>query len=134
MNSLSILIYLAEFIPSLGHMFGIMLVLCPCAVLAATMMWSFNSSEYSFDSQSEKQNKRELVSLAKTSMRYSIIVFAVSAVMTVIIPSRNTIMMIAASEYGEALYRSDAIQDILNPASKLLKSFIKEELEKREKK
>lgn len=134
MNSLSIFIYLAELIPSIGHMCVLFAFLAVVGIFASFMMRDLNGTVYSFDTKEDIENKKYVVGVANKGLKIFPIVIIVSIVIATIVPSRQTIMMIAASEFGESVYKSDQIQEILNPASKLLKSFIKEELEKREKK
>ena len=134
MNNLSIFIYLAELIPAIGHMCVLFAFLASGGILVSFMLRDFNNTVYSFDTEQEIENKKSVVKLANKGLKAFPIVIVVCIVIATIIPSRQTIMMIAASEFGETLYKSDQIQEILNPASKLLKSFIKEELDKREKK
>lgn len=134
MNNLSIFIYLAELIPAIGHMCVLFAFLAGIGIFASFMIRDFNNTVYSFDTKDDIENKKYMVGVANKGLRIFPIVIVVGIVVATIIPSRQTIMMIAASEFGESIYKSDQIQDILNPASKLLKSFIKEELEKREKK
>lgn len=133
MNNLSIFIYLAELIPSIGHMCALFAILAAGGIVVCFMLRDFNNTVYSFDTKEDIENKKSTVSFANKGLKVFPIVIVVSIVVATIVPSRQTIMMIAASEFGETLYKSDQIQDIINPASKLLKSFIKEELEKREK-
>lgn len=134
MNNLSIFIYLAELIPSIGHMCVLFACLAAAGIFVCFMLRDLNNTVYSFDSKEDIENKKSTVSSANKGLKVFPIVIVVCIAVATIIPSRQTIMMIAASEFGESIYKSDQIQDILNPASKLLKSYIRDELEKREKK
>lgn len=46
------------------------------------------------------------------------------------IPNKETIMYIAASEYGEKVVNSKEVQDLKNPAVDLLKQWMKKETER----
>lgn len=45
-------------------------------------------------------------------------------------PSRNTIMYIAASEYGEKIIMSKEVQDLKNPAFELVREWMKKETDR----
>lgn len=47
-----------------------------------------------------------------------------------IIPNKETIMYIAASEYGEKVVNSKEVRDLANPATELLKTWMKKETER----
>lgn len=54
-------------------------------------------------------------------------IFAITACF---IPNKETIMYIAASEYGEKVVNSKEVQDLKNPAVDLLKQWMKKETER----
>ena len=134
MNNLSIFIYLAEFIPAVGHLAVGMAVTSAIGLFFSVILWDFNKKKWSFDSESENEARLGRLNAANWGIRSFPWIFVACCVVGTIVPSRNTIMMIAASEYGETLYKTESVQEIINPATKLLKSYIKEELDKREKK
>lgn len=60
-----------------------------------------------------------------------VIVAAVCLCLIVILtPSRQTMLLIAGSEVGERLAKSDTVSEIVNPGSDLLKTWIKNETAK----
>jgi hypothetical protein len=134
MNNLSIFIYLAELIPAIGHLAVGMAIASVVGLFFSVMIWDFNKKKWEYDSKEENAAREGRLSMGKFGIKFFPLMFVVCCVVGTIIPSRNTIMMIAASEYGETLYKSESVQEIINPATKLLKSYIKEELDKREKK
>jgi hypothetical protein len=60
--------------------------------------------------------------------RRTLIIFSVMIIPAIVIPNRDTIMMIAASEYGETALKSDDVQEIVNPAKQILKKWIEDQL------
>ena len=49
-------------------------------------------------------------------------------------PNRKTLLLIAASQYGEKLVQSDDVKSVVNPGIDLLKAWIKSETERLAKK
>jgi hypothetical protein len=66
--------------------------------------------------------------------RWTLAIFFITIIPAIIIPKRDTIMMIAASEFGETALKSDDVQEIVNPAKKILKNWINDQLAQSEKK
>lgn len=58
------------------------------------------------------------------------ILFCVAALFYLTMPSRQTMILIAGSEMGERIVKSDAVKDIVNPGADLLKAWIKDETDK----
>jgi hypothetical protein len=65
--------------------------------------------------------------------RLALVIFLVAIIPSIAIPKRDTIMMIAASEYGETALKSDDVQEIVNPARQILKKWIEDQLAAAEK-
>ena len=124
MNNLSIVIYLADVIPSLGNLFGVFAFLSGFIVLFATFAYFM----------SEDIGEKYMVDTSVKIFRWAAVVFCVSIVPNTIIPRRDTIMMIAASEYGESALKSDDVKEIVNPAKQILKNWINDQLTQSEKK
>jgi hypothetical protein len=49
-----------------------------------------------------------------------------------VVPSRNAIMMMAAANYGDEIYKSD-LKEIVDPAKELLKKWVNEQLQEKKK-
>lgn len=62
--------------------------------------------------------------------RWSAPVLVLSIIAYTVIPSRQTMLLIAGSEMGERIVKSDAVKDIVNPGADLLKAWIKDETDK----
>jgi len=134
MNNLSIFIYLADLIPAIGSLCFGFAVVSGIGMFVSAMIYDFNRVTFYRDNKYEKEETAFYRNCGSKGLKFFPITFLVCCIIGTIIPSRNTIMMIAASEFGETLYKSEEVKEILNPASKLLKSYINDELNKREKK
>jgi hypothetical protein len=64
--------------------------------------------------------------IAKKVVPLALIGFLVSGIM----PSQRTLVMIAASELGERVAKSEQAQGIVNPGMDLIRKWIKQESEK----
>ena len=124
MNNLSIAIYLADVIPSLGNLFGFLSFTSGLIILFATFAY-FMSKDI---------GEKDMVDTSVKIFRWAAVVFCVSFVLNTIIPRRDTIMMIAASEYGESVLKSDDVKEMVNPAKQILKNWINDQLTQSEKK
>ena len=124
MNNLSIVIYLADVIPSLGNLFGFLSFTSGLIILFATFAY-FMSKDI---------GEKDMVDTSVKIFRWAAVVFCVSFVLNTIIPKRDTIMMITASEFGESVLKSDDVKEIVNPAKQILKNWINDQLTQSEKK
>lgn len=111
MNTLSILIYLAELCEGLKTLgFAIALM----GGIASVFMCIF---AYAEDEP-----------LALRLLRYVLPVSIVCLFLCVFVPSQKTIMMIAASEAGERLASNPDVKGTASDATKLLRQWIKSQL------
>jgi len=119
MNSLSWLIYLSDLLPSVANTaggFAIFLGVTLVGILFFKIMW-------------EITEKTESPIKAHWKSLISLFVFLVT--ISIITPSRNTILLIAASEYGEKVIESEVGGQVL----RILKNKLSEiELEQTRKK
>lgn len=60
--------------------------------------------------------------------------FLIFVTVSAIIPSRQTMLLVAGSEMGEQAIKSDAVQSVVNPGMDLVKLWIKQETDKLKKK
>jgi amino acid transporter len=61
--------------------------------------------------------------------KVSIIVFSVFVTINILLPDRQTLILIGASEFGERMINSDKGQRILDPSYQLLEMWINKEIE-----
>ena len=139
MNNLSIIIYFADVVPKLGSLFAILSTLSVFVIVLSSIAYLQKRSEF-IDSEREGASYAKHAQEAKSSMdfwikvsRLALVIFLVAIVPSIAIPKRDTIMMIAASEYGETALKSDDVQEIVNPARQILKKWINDQLAESEK-
>ena len=132
MNNLSTIIYLADIIPSFGGLFDFLTI---ASVFAMTMS-GFYYLIFRIDFNNQRCAIRDKMNMELCSkiFRYSMVVFFIAVVPDIVIPKRDTIMMIAASEYGDTVLKSDDVREIVNPAKEILKNWINDQLAQSEKK
>mgnify|MGYP006300874419 CR=1 FL=1 len=124
MNNLSWALYLTDVCQSLSNAAAaITLVSAMAAAIAAVFYFA------SMDCAAPK-----VTALALSAMRKLIPTCFVSMLVMIVVPSKETMRMILVSEYGERLYNSKDGQEIINPAKELLKRYIQEQLDAKEKK
>lgn len=97
MNDLSWFIYLASVVSSIGVLTFIVVVLSVLVFLAGLMVILYNTEEW------DKSDRDTGMSLIK----YSITAFVVGSLLNIVLPGRETIYAIAASEMGEELLNSE---------------------------
>jgi Ca2+/Na+ antiporter len=110
MNSLSWLIYLADIIPNVGTICVLLGLLF--LILSGAAFFAYTDKTISF---------KTFISLLITAI--------VLLVIATLVPERTTIMMIAASEFGEEIATSAEAKNIGGKAYKSLDKFLSEYLE-----
>ena len=139
MNNLSIIIYFADVVPKLGTLFAILSTLSVFVIVVSSIAYLQKRSEF-IESEREGASYAKHAQETKSSMdfwikifRLALVIFLVAIIPSIAIPKRDTIMMIAASEYGETALKSDDVQEIVNPARQILKKWINDQLAESEK-
>lgn len=118
MNTLSWLIYFAELV----HNFTFIALLIS---IACFLIWSI--ARFCFIYYHERMITKEDQERLPSS-NYLIVGFILVGIVTVL-PSKNTVMLIAASEVGQRLVTSERVVDVVDPSLDLLKTWIKKETE-----
>ena len=139
MNNLSIVIYLADVIPSLGGLFAFLSVASIFCIIMSTICYFINRGDLNMSLRSNYRkeyadHEKENMDLSAKGFRWSVAVFLIAVIPAIAIPNRDTIMMIAASEFGETALKSDDVREIVNPAKQILKNWINDQLAQSEKK
>ena len=139
MNNLSIIIYFADVVPKLGTLFAILSTLSVFVIVVSSIAYLQKRSEFR-NSVREGAGYEKYAHDEKSMMdfwikifRLALVIFLVAIIPSIAIPKRDTIMMIAASEYGETALKSDDVQEIVNPARQILKKWINDQLAESEK-
>jgi hypothetical protein len=126
-------------IPKFGTFFAISATLSCLVMIFSGIGYLHYRSEFVTSEHGGKEFTRYAL-IEKTYMdfwikvfRKTLIIFLAAIILSTVIPKRDTIMMIAASEYGETVLKSDNVQEIVNPAKQILKKWIEDQLAKTEK-
>ncbi len=139
MNNLSIIIYIADVIPKLGSFFAISATLSCLVIVISGIAYLHYRSEFVISEREGEgfaryaRNEKTFMDFWIKIFRRALIIFSVMIIPSIVIPKRDTIMMIAASEYGETALKSDDVQEIVNPARQILKKWIEDQLAESEK-
>lgn len=117
MNSLSWLIYLAEVINTFGKMLGTALFISICALMVASAAVVIGHLE----------EKPAIASAGRRLAKWTLSILFVGSIFFVITPSRQTVLLIAASEIGERVMTSDRVQGVIDPSVELLQTWIRQQ-------
>lgn len=117
MNTLSWLIYFAGLVNSLAIIALLVSVVCFSIWFGARIFFMLDNGMIT------KEDQEKL-----PSGTYLLIGF-LCAVILILAPTRNTILLIAASEFGQKLVTSQQVVDVVDPSLDLLKTWIKKETE-----
>ena len=115
MNSLSWFLYLADVI---GNVRGL-LILFSTIFGAGTFVWLFAKGCVAADDDKSAKKFAHF-------MRFAPWIFVSATFLAAIIPSRDTIYLIAGSEAGEAVVTSEAGQEILNDIKEVIQFQLSE--------
>lgn len=129
MNNISWFVYGVQIADNVGNVLVGLMVLAVAAVIPTIIQYFARWPTYSSEDHSEA-NKVAITAFTRKALTYEAVAFVVCAALVVVLPSRQTLLLIAGSEMGERALKSDAVQDIINPGADLLKSWIKEETER----
>ena len=97
MNALSWLIYLASVVSSIGVLTFIVVILSVLVFLSGLVVILHNTDEWD---KSERDTGMSLI-------KHSITAFVVGSLLLIVLPGRETVYAIAASEMGEELLNSE---------------------------
>lgn len=128
MNSLSWLIYAAGVVQSANFIIASLVILIIPLLLLFKLLGAFDNTDYKF--VKGEMVKVEMGSNFPFSVRQLIAAWFVLAFIGTVVPSRQTIVLIASSEYGEKILSNPKIGEIVDPSIDLLKTWIEKEKEK----
>lgn len=124
MTDLAWLIYGAEVLGNLGFAFGVIILVTGGATIFGAIGMTATASIDGTDSEEFARTKW-------FTQRFALITI-VSVLMGVAVPSKNTVLLMAAANYGDELYKSE-LKEIVDPAKELLKKWINEQLQEKKK-
>lgn len=117
MNSLSWLIYLAEVVDTFGKMLDVVLIIAVAALLAASIATVIGHLD----------EEPIITSFGKKLAKATLVTASICSIFFVITPSRQTVLLIAASEIGERVVTSDRVQGVIDPSIELLQTWIRQQ-------
>lgn len=117
MNSLSWLIYFAEAVDTFGKMLGTALFISIFALMAASAALVIGHVE----------DEPVISSFGKRLAKWTLSILFIGSILSVITPSRQTVLLIAASEIGERVMTSDRVQGVIDPSVELLQTWIRQQ-------
>lgn len=118
MNSLSWLIYFAGLVHSLIFITIAVSIVCFTIWTIARLAFILHHEQ-----MITKEDQERL-----PSGNYLIVGFICAGIAS-FLPSKNTVMLIAASELGQRLVTNQQVVDVVDPSIELLKTWIKKETE-----
>ena len=118
MNNLSMLIYFANVCESLNSVLNgflvVFMILTGMLIIITIMAFIEDEPEVA------KQTKTWAIKFG--------IALGIIAVIGTFVPNKNTVMMIAASEYAEKFVKSEQAQQVIDPSIKLLHTWIEKQI------
>ncbi|MEN5106670.1 hypothetical protein [Brucella anthropi] len=129
MNTLSWLLYLSEVVGRIGNVTAAIAVFGGIAglflfVIGRIIPWT----DWSWDNEETKKNKLDAREKAGNVGRSLIFIAAISLAITAVTPSKQTIYLIAASEAGEVVVKSDEAKEIMSGLRDIIKDQISKNL------
>ena len=117
MNNLSITLYAIDVIGNLNTVIGMVaifsgILLLVCFIGAGITCDRISKSEAALNDATKR--------VIKTTLPF----FIIATLVSIVVPDKRTVRLIVASEFGEALYKSEDVQEVLNPAKAALKKWL----------
>jgi hypothetical protein len=132
MNSLSWLIYLAGVAEGLSTVATVIALLSGIASIAAWIAFfaSFDETDSVGRRYSDEmiEQARKVVRPTIRRVAFTLLFTSIFASVTnVAMPSRQTILLVAASEMGERALMSRPVQEVIDPSVELLQTWIRQQ-------
>lgn len=131
MNTLSLLIYFAGIVGNLGYFLTLVTVLLIVATIGSIIIWCIYHDEtdsawrpYVGDALIERRKVRE--QWRKRVLNFALLAVFVGTI-NAIIPSRQTVLLIAASEMGEKILSNEKVGQVIDPSIDLITTWMKNE-------
>jgi hypothetical protein len=123
MNSLSWFLYWIDVLNSMSNILTIISILLIAAIIALWVACSFRLESGGCEDKDLVRSSR-----SKWTWRFSMLSLF-CAFTACFMPSKSTMYAIAASQVGERVAQSEAVQGIANDATKALQIWIKKQIE-----
>lgn len=133
MNDLSWLIYLADVVSNLSTTLTWFGALSVAITVLLVIVGFARGDVYPFRSDKIKAAAEDIKNkLHRYALKVPLIVIPIVLIVYTLVPERQTIMMIAASEFGEEIATSAEAKDLGGKAYKSLDKFLSDYLEEAE--
>lgn len=123
MNTLSWLLYMAGVAGVATLLAGLVLTIAIILIIWSVLI-SDSPYEWMSDTQEEKEFKRTMPARKISVRKYAIKFFVVAGLVLLIIPSKSTVVMIAASELSEKAVETQTGQKALKSIEKFLDDYL----------
>ena len=120
MNALSWFIYFADVLPNVTTAAGFVLFWMIFAIAGATVFRVIAQSLSDKDLGPSKEDAERIRKLSKTLFAWAFVITAISTSLWVLLPSKEALYMIAASEAGETVVSSPEGKEILQDLREVL--------------
>jgi hypothetical protein len=137
MNSLSWFIYFVDLIPTVAGLFGFVSLLSVFGIIITFFSHcirtdrSAHSHSYPIPLNFPDTKWEERASVVRKQSKFFLKLFItlafVFSILWAVIPSKNTIILIGASEFGERIINSESVTGIVDPSMNLLKVWIEQQ-------
>lgn len=134
MNSLSWFLYCIELVGGLQNVFAWTAVLIALSFAARTIhaciaAESADNRTTGYDGEDLKARQAVWAKVRLLGTRH-LICFLLCILAYNVIPSRQTLLLIAGSELGDRIVRSNTVQSVVDPGMDLVKLWIKQETDR----
>jgi hypothetical protein len=147
MNSLSLIIYFSNAISAIAGLFVIAIIATIISGIVFLVNRSIARDSITLELKSlnrdrttpltkeEAENEASIAAYMKdhakfkAAFRKAVILLIIIFPIPFLIPSKNTLLLIAASEYGETLVKHENVSKIVDPSLEFLSTWIKQETE-----
>ncbi len=117
MNTLSWFIYFVGVTGALHSLVSILVVIASLAMLAGGFFCMAAA-------EGADEDMKEIIKKVSFGVKVAFFTIIFSITVTVFVPSRNTLILIGASEFGERIMKSESVTGIVDPSLNLLKAWI----------
>lgn len=124
MNALSFLIYLIGVITNLSHVVIFLTIAGAVLTIATVIFGSIHSTDDSYSWNDKKTRVEWRNKVVWPKLKLFISIFSLGLFLQIIVPNKETMVLIAASEVGEYVINTEAVQSASNEIGALSKDSI----------
>lgn len=129
MNDLSWFLYLAGVAPQFAGTAGFFAILFGLASLPSFFLYAYATFECNIEYEKDKR----VLKASRFFVRLFPTLCVILALVSTLIPSKETFYLIAASEIGEQVVKDPRVQGVTNKSFQAIEAFLDEQITKAEK-